>query len=457
LATLDAIEAAPPGTAPPSEPERRKLLPEDGGGGDGYDAGTPSYDGPGFMSSVANGLGWAVDALDAYGYGPNPPGFQAPVEDRMTGETTAGVIVGGPIDSGNAVGVGVGPEVGESVSGDYTSGAYTSSVSPGNAVGVDVGSTGGGFGTGDGFGNSDMGANFARGGPVTADRLTGPNPRGPDDGYGALDAGEYVMRSSAVQRYGQEAMQALNEGRASITMNEGGPGADVQQLARMGRGGDTELVHMTKNEVAGMQDVAEQYGGSLTRNPETGLQEAWILQALGIGASLYSASRGRKQAGELAQQAREADTWGQSGGRAMAGQQLQQLMQDPGQASANDPGYRMRIQGAQRAMAPMGQDSGAMAVAAAGASSDWYNQRLQQLGTLAGAPGQPGIALQGQEAANELYGRSLGNLSYGMRQFGDLVSNPGAGSGANFNTGESVSGYYGGGGGGFWGNFGRRG
>jgi len=240
------------------------------------------------------------------------------------------------------------------------------------------------------------------------------------------------MRASAVQRYGQEAMQALNEGRASITMNEGGPSADVQQLARMGRGGDTELVHMTKGEVAGMQDVAEQSGASLTRNPETGLREAWIMEALGIGGSLFSANKGRQQAKELSAQSQAADTWGQSGGRALAGQQLQQLMQDPGQASANDPGYRMRIQGAQRAMAPQGQDSGAMAVAAAGASNDWYNQRLAQLGALAGAPGEPEIALEGQQAANKQYGQAIGDLDAGLQQAGKWFSNPGAGSRGSF-------------------------
>jgi len=279
------------------------------------------------------------------------------------------------------------------------------------------------------FGGAQSGdVGFARGGSVTADRLSGPNPRGQDDGYGALSAGEYVMRESAVQQHGQAAMQALNEGRARITLNDEDGNADVQQLARMGRGGDTELVHMTKGEVAGMQEQAEKHGGSLTRNPETGLHEAWIMDALGIGASLFSANKGRQQAKELSSQSQAADTWGQSGGRALAGTQLQQLMQDPGQASAADPGYRMRIQGAQRAMAPQGQDSGAMAVAAAGASSDWYNQRLAQLGTLAGAPGQPGIALGGQQAANQQYGQSLGSLGFGIDQAARLFSNPGAGS-----------------------------
>ena len=86
-----ATVAPPPVAAPPipGVPVPGSDYSGSGGGGYGYDAGTPSYDGPGFMSSVANGLGWAVDALDAYGYGKNPPGYQAPVEDRMTGETIA--------------------------------------------------------------------------------------------------------------------------------------------------------------------------------------------------------------------------------------------------------------------------------------------------------------------------------------------------------------------------------
>lgn len=289
-------------------------------------------------------------------------------------------------------------------------------------TGSGTGAGGGGGGVASGIGGmGGVGAGgFYEGGSVTAERLTGPNPSGPDEGYGALADGEYVMQKSAVQRYGLEAMQALNEGRASITMNEGGPDSDVQQLARMGRGGDTELVHMTKDEVAGLQNVAEQHGGSLTRNPETGLQEAWILEALGIAASLFSASKARKQAKELSAQSQKADTWGNTGGRELASEQLQALMKDPGQASASDPGYRMRIQGAQRAMAPYGQDSGAMAVAGAGASSDWYNQRLQQLGNLAGTSGA-GIApgLEGQVRANELAGRAQGNLGAAIQQAGN--------------------------------------
>jgi hypothetical protein len=34
------------------------------------------------------------------------------------------------------------------------------------------------------------------------------------------------------------------------------------------------LVHMTPDEVAGLQALAQQMGGSLTINPQTGLPEA---------------------------------------------------------------------------------------------------------------------------------------------------------------------------------------
>lgn len=57
-----------------------------------------------------------------------------------------------------------------------------------------------------------------------------------------------------------------------------------QQLANhlksYGRDGDTELVHMSKGEVKGLQDLAMAHGGSLTINPETGLAEAGFLKQI---------------------------------------------------------------------------------------------------------------------------------------------------------------------------------
>ena len=51
----------------------------------------------------------------------------------------------------------------------------------------------------------------------------------------------------------------------------------AQHLSSKGRGDDTELVHMTKGEVAGLHALAKHHGGNLTKNPETGLTEAGFL------------------------------------------------------------------------------------------------------------------------------------------------------------------------------------
>jgi len=54
----------------------------------------------------------------------------------------------------------------------------------------------------------------------------------------------------------------------------------ANHLASKGRNGDTTLVHMTKGEVAGLQALAKANGTSLTRNPDTGLPEAFGLKQL---------------------------------------------------------------------------------------------------------------------------------------------------------------------------------
>lgn len=54
----------------------------------------------------------------------------------------------------------------------------------------------------------------------------------------------------------------------------------ANHLASKGRNGDTTLVHMTKGEVAGLQALAKAHGTSLTKNPDTGLPEAFGLKQL---------------------------------------------------------------------------------------------------------------------------------------------------------------------------------
>jgi hypothetical protein len=54
----------------------------------------------------------------------------------------------------------------------------------------------------------------------------------------------------------------------------------AQKLAAQGRNGDSMLVHMSPNEVGGLQALAMAHGGSLSINPKTGLPEAFFLAAL---------------------------------------------------------------------------------------------------------------------------------------------------------------------------------
>jgi hypothetical protein len=54
----------------------------------------------------------------------------------------------------------------------------------------------------------------------------------------------------------------------------------AQHLASKGRDGDTELVHMTKGEIRGLQGLALAHGGSLSINPDTGLVEASFLKRI---------------------------------------------------------------------------------------------------------------------------------------------------------------------------------
>jgi len=96
-----------------------------------------------------------------------------------------------------------------------------SSIATGGMVspGMDANAYGGADAPGanaDGFGGGDAGFGggsqaFNQGGMVTPERLMGQAPA-PDDGYGALQGGEYVITKAAVERYGKAMMDAINNG-----------------------------------------------------------------------------------------------------------------------------------------------------------------------------------------------------------------------------------------------------
>jgi hypothetical protein len=65
----------------------------------------------------------------------------------------------------------------------------------------------------------------------------------------------------------------------------------ANHIQSAGRGDDKMLVHMTPNEVHGLQSLAKAHGGALTTNPETGLPEAGFLSSIlpmvaGLGLSM---------------------------------------------------------------------------------------------------------------------------------------------------------------------------
>ena len=100
----------------------------------------------------------------------------APVEDRAPSLTPAGMAAAAP------------------------------GVAEANVAGYDAGM--GNFGGGsDSFGEGQ----YNQGGMVDAENLMGQAP-GPDDGYGALQGGEYVIKKAAVDKYGQELLDAINNG-----------------------------------------------------------------------------------------------------------------------------------------------------------------------------------------------------------------------------------------------------
>jgi hypothetical protein len=75
-----------------------------------------------------------------------------------------------------------------------------------------AGSEAGGYGTGDTSGGFGEGQ-YAKGGKVNKGHLTGPDPKGPDDGYGALQGGEFVVKKAAVRKYGEGMLGKINAGK----------------------------------------------------------------------------------------------------------------------------------------------------------------------------------------------------------------------------------------------------
>jgi hypothetical protein len=80
----------------------------------------------------------------------------------------------------------------------------------------------------------------------------------------------------------------------------------TQLVQAQGRGNDTQLIHVTPSEVQALQGIAQLHGGSLTRNPQTGLPEAGFLEnilptivGIGVGFATANPMLGAAAAGAL--------------------------------------------------------------------------------------------------------------------------------------------------------------
>jgi hypothetical protein len=106
---------------------------------------------------------------------------------------------------------------------------------------------------------------------------------------GSKDTGDIMKPMSLVTAGGQAPSssspaesepQGGQENVDVVAMKGGGVASAAQQVQNQGRGEDKVLVHMTPNEVRGLQAIAMQHGGSLTINPKTGLVEAGFLDSI---------------------------------------------------------------------------------------------------------------------------------------------------------------------------------
>jgi hypothetical protein len=99
-------------------------------------------------------------------------------------------------------------------------------------------------------------------------------------GLNTLTPAQYLeaARAAAIQEAGGVPVEPFATPVGSDVpaegLKEGGLASATKSLESKGRNGDSMLVHMTPGEVAGLQNLAVQMGGSLSINPQTGLPEA---------------------------------------------------------------------------------------------------------------------------------------------------------------------------------------
>jgi hypothetical protein len=202
------------------------VMPEGGRGGDYASTSTPDYatayslakmtGNPTLMGYVTDGIlnssnsaAREADAIPSITMG-LAQGYDGPNSNRGANTSQAQQAVSNF--------VGLSPEqalAAVSAQAQTDSGDFGLAYGEGAAAPAGGRNVGGGVGGG-GLGGAGVGGDpalNAKGGFITAKKLRGPNPPGPDDGYSGLDIGEYVIKKSAVNKYGQGLLGAINQGK----------------------------------------------------------------------------------------------------------------------------------------------------------------------------------------------------------------------------------------------------
>jgi len=180
----------------------------------GLIAADPTYGGGGYGTPTSSG-GYGVTSPTGAGIASNSMGNDvatAQGQQSMNAANAAAAANQAMTDAANAQATAAAIAAGgPSYSSDSEGGLSPSSSGGGGGDGPN-GPAGRGEPGGD-RGGWGRGGGYAKGGKVTMNRLRGPNPMGPDDGYGGLDHGEYVINAKSVGKYGIELMNAINAGK----------------------------------------------------------------------------------------------------------------------------------------------------------------------------------------------------------------------------------------------------
>lgn len=186
-----------------------------------YDPAGPEYGPPptGTIFQNAYEGGMVTNSFNAANMGGNVPDDS---KERLS-VISKPDIVSEPISTAPLVGTPLAPMATDVVNQQaYTGGSnmrsgglgQTSLYGDANAGMVDYGGFNGGGLGGSGDGVAGVGGEYglyAKGGLVDARHLIGRAPA-PDDGYGGLKGGEYVITKAAVEKYGKRLLDAINNG-----------------------------------------------------------------------------------------------------------------------------------------------------------------------------------------------------------------------------------------------------